>query len=172
MKNHARRKLLLVVLAASLVLDPNALLARGRRGAHIVLSLKDSRQAAGELIAVRGESLLILDSAGMDRSFDIADVVKLRISKKAKTAPAAIIGGLTGGACGLAYSLVQGRDDQGIAQAYAIFYGPIGALLGAIIAGSLASTAGKEKVIELESMTESQVRQTLVRLRYAARIPR
>ncbi|MBE3137464.1 MAG: hypothetical protein IMZ43_08785 [Thermoplasmata archaeon] len=174
-------KLFVAFLAVSIVLGPDVLLAKGRRGAHVILSLKDAREVRGELIAVRGNSLLLarrsmpspwsLDSAGTDMSFDVADVAKLRLrSRKKKKFPAAVMGALVGTMCGAGYGAAKSGSHDELPL---IVYTPLGAALGALIIGGIASIADKSRddVIVLDGMTEPQLRQTLIRLRKEARDP-
>jgi hypothetical protein len=167
-------KLVAMVLALLILVLPGALSARERRGAKLGITLKDGYYVAGELIAVKPDSLLLLNPAQKDESVDHASIRSIRIIRKSKA-------GL-GAACGILAAVVgtvivssgQKESDnpltllgQGMEVAgAAISFGTIG--LGIGIGGGLL--AGKDKLMQLEGKSESEVRQALAYLRGKARI--
>jgi hypothetical protein len=86
--------LLLVALSADLS-------SKERRGADLRILKKDGSQTQGELIAVRQDSLLLLDSSkATDVSIDIPDIKTIKILKKSKTLLGVGLGLVIGGAAG------------------------------------------------------------------------
>jgi hypothetical protein len=162
------------VLALMMFVLPGAVSARERRGAIIVITLKDGHLSAGELIAVKPDSLLLLDSAGADQSVDLAGIKSIRIVKKSKALRGAAWGLLAGLAGTAIFASGQKETDnpltafgQGMEVAgAAIAFGGIGSVLG--IGGGLL--AGKDKTIQLEGKSESEVGQALAYLRKKSRI--
>jgi hypothetical protein len=73
----------------------------------IVITKKDGQQIEGELITVKPNSLLLLDTEGKDVSVDIADIKVIRIVKKSKALLGAglelLIGGVRGTLAGIRY---------------------------------------------------------------------
>jgi hypothetical protein len=167
-------KLVATVLAFMILVLPGALSARERRGAKLGITLKDGHYFAGELIAVKPDSLLLLNPAQKDESIEIAGIRSIRIVRKSKA--------LLGAGCGLLAAVVatvivssgQKESDnpfelfgQGLEVAgAAVAFGGIG--LGIGIGGGLL--AGKDKLIQLEGKSESEVRKAMAYLRGKARI--
>jgi uncharacterized membrane protein len=162
------RRFSVVLLAAVLLISPEVLLAKPRRGGHVVIQFKNQSELNGELIAVRGNSLLILDSAGSDTSVDLAEVAQLHLHpRKSKRANAALVGGLVGAAGGAALGLI---NESEVPEAAVIGCASIGALAGALVVVGITHFSAK-KNYSLEGMTERQLRSMLVRLREEARNP-
>jgi hypothetical protein len=67
-----------------------------KHGALLLIQNKDGQQVRGELITVKPNSLLLLDTEGKDVSVDIADIKVIRIVKKSKALSLGAIG-LAGG---------------------------------------------------------------------------
>ena len=149
----------LVLLLLSL---PTLLSARERRGAKLVITLKDGQTVSGELIAVKPDSLLLF--AGKDESVDLVAIKSIRIVKKDKALLGAICGLLAGDAAGIIYG--KSRPEEELAGLSVLLTIPAGALIGAG-AGLLA---GKDKTIQLEGKPESEVGKALAYLRGKARI--
>lgn len=164
MKNKLDRPAAIMMAILTLVL-PGSLMARERRGATLIITLKDGHFVEGELIAVRSDSLLLL--AGRDESVPLVEIRSVRVVRKSQ----ALVGGLCGLAAGVVTAALSSKDDPlppfGTAAVGIIFI-PSGIGLGAG-AGALA---GKDKVIRLEGMSDPQVRGALVYLRKKARIPK
>ena len=76
-------KFVLLFLIFSLVALSGNLYAKNK-GAELVVQKIDGTQVRGELIAVKEESLLLLNSEGEDVSVDINDVRVVSIFKKSK----------------------------------------------------------------------------------------
>jgi hypothetical protein len=70
--------LIISTMTALLTGLPTGLAAKVKHGASLVVTRVDGSLAAGELIAVRPDSLLLL-SAGKDRTVDLADIETVRI---------------------------------------------------------------------------------------------
>jgi hypothetical protein len=167
MKNELNRPAAIIIAILTLAL-PGSLMAREKRGATVIIALKDGHFVEGELIAVRPNSLLLL--AEKDESVPLAEIRDIRIVRKSR----AMIGGLCGLAAGVALTAVLAADtdygpyDQATSLLFGALFIPTGIGLGAG-AGALA---GKDKVIRIEGMTDPQVRVALVYLRKKARIPK
>jgi hypothetical protein len=154
-----------IILAFLMLTLPGSLAAREKRGATLIVTLKDGHFAEGELIAVKPDSLLLL--AGRDESVPLAEIRSIRVVRKSK----ALVGGLCGLAAGVALTALCAADtDLGpfsplsdLAVAMTVIPSGIGLGAGA---GALA---GKDKVIRLEGMSETEVRTALVYLRRKAR---
>jgi hypothetical protein len=156
-------KLVATVVACLALVLPGVLSARERRGAMIVVTLKDGHFSAGELIAVKPDSLLLL--AGKDESVDLIGIRNIRIVRKSKALLGTGCGWLAGVLVTAIYAKVIAADDEW-AGLSALAFVPGGIGIG-LLAGTLA---GKDKTIQLEGKSESEVSQALAYLRGKARI--
>jgi len=143
--------------------------SKERRGAKLIVTKKDGYQTEGELITVKPNSLLLLDAEGKDVSVGIEDIKVIRVVKKSKALLAAGLGFLTGAAVGAA---VGGQ----LSEAWWWDHGTeicavIGGFAFGILGGFIVSSAGKDKTIQIEGMTDSEIREALDYLRKKARIP-
>jgi hypothetical protein len=161
-------KRIATALAFLIVVLPAALSAREKRGAELVITLKDGHYTSGELIAVKPDSLLLL--AGKDESVDLVGIRSIRIVRRSKAGLGAAYGALAGG---LILGLIAALDpclgsERPITAG--IIFGAIGAIPGGLIGLGAGSLAGKDKIIQLEGKSESEVRMALAYLRGKARI--
>ena len=141
-------KLAATVLAFLILVLPGALSARERRGANLVITLKDGQQVKGELIAVKPDSLLLLNVAGADQSVDLVGIRSIRIVKKEYGGTGAICGLSAGLAVTIIYAKTQKGDfnELGAAAAGLGLFMPAGTVIG-LVASVMAS---KDKTIQLE----------------------
>jgi len=141
---------------------------REKHGAKLIITKKDGQQIEGELITVKPKSLLLLDTDGKDVSVGIADIKVIRVMKKSKGART---GFLIGGGLALIGGIGQiGAEVHGFIPSFIdglIFFALPGALIGAL----LGTPAGKDKTIQIEGMTDLEIRDALENLRKKARIP-
>jgi hypothetical protein len=163
----AVHKVTAICLALLLLSLPTSLSARERRGANLVITLKDGQTVSGELIAVKPDSLLLL--AGNDESVDLASIRSIRIVRKSK----ALLGARCGLLAGLVGTLIFAATNKepDILEGPAVVGVAVAFVPGGLGIGLLAGTlAGKDKTIQLEGKSESEVRQALAHLRGKARI--
>ncbi len=131
-----------------------------------MVTKKDGQQVQGELITVKPNSLLLLDTEGKDVSVGIADIKVVRIVKKSKVWTGAGIGLLTGGGSMYLYSQIVGDTESEIVLAFTLG----AAVIGASIGGLIGAIAGIDKTIQIEGMTDLEIQKTLNKLRKKARI--
>ena len=144
------------------------LYAKERRGAKLIITKKDGQQIEGELITVKPNSLLLLDTDGKDVSVDIADIKVIRVVKKSKALLAGGIGLLIGGGIG---ALVGGTLPVEGVNYYILPFVLIGALIGgALIGGIIYWFIKTDKTIQIEGITDSEIQAALDKLRKKARI--
>ncbi len=151
------------------------LIAKERRGAELRVVKKDGRKVEGELIAVKGNVLLLkLSYSSYDVSIDIDDVNVIKIMKKSKTLLGAGIGFLTGAGVGAIVGIAVDEvfypsDFIWGPQQSALLGGAIGGLAGAIVGGSIG--AGKEPTIKIEGRSPKEIKEALEKLRKKSRVP-
>ncbi len=162
----------LVIIFVILFFLCSSLEASSRRGAEIVVQKKDGTQLHGELIAVKKNALLLLDSEfGMDVSAPIEDIEIIHILKGPKTGLGAISGFLIGGVVGAA-AVNKSKDCNqcpSSAQRHVIggaLVGGLGALVGALI----GSSAGGNEIIIIHGLPQEELNEVLEGLRSKARI--
>ena len=157
------KKFIALFLAFSLMMLSVNLYAKERRGAKLLITKKDGQQIEGELITVKPNSLLLLDTEGKDVSVGIADIKVIRVMKKSKGART---GFLIGGGLALIVGVGEiGAEVHGFIPSFIdglIFFALPGALIG--------SAAGKDKTIHFEGMTDLEIKEAMGYLRKKARI--
>jgi len=168
-------KVLVLGVVFSLLICSENMMAKERRGTELMITKTDGQQIAGELIAVKPSSLLLLDpKTGADVSIEIGDIAVIKIMKRSKA--------LTGGAFGFAVGSLAGisigalidsiSEDDGGGLSFGSFVfivaicGAIGALPGMLIGEIL----GTDKTIQIEGKPPEEIKAVLEKLRSRARI--
>jgi hypothetical protein len=155
------------------------LYAKERRGAKLIITKKDGQLIEGELITVKPNSLLLLDTEGKDVSVDIVDIKVIIVVKKSKFWKGSFYGLLLGGGLGVAalVSAISSSEDGDttfgqviLGIAYCAYYVGIGGAVGFFIGGLIGAFVGTDKTIHFEGMTNSEIREALEKLRKKARI--
>ncbi len=146
------------------------LIANERQGADLLVQKINGQKVRGELIAVKENSLLLLDAdTGADVSVDIQDIKVIRVLKKAKFVGGAGIGFLIGSGLGILMTSIPGE----LTTSEVLLMGPL--YIGipcALIGGLLAVIAGpREKIHRLDFMSQEEIKIILEKLRKKARIP-
>lgn len=133
----------------------------------------------GELIAVKKDSILILDRySGADVTIDFRDIGVIRIVKKSKALRGAGLGLIIGAAGGALIGYADGDSELGTpdnpslltADQKALISGIVFGILGAVIGGAAGAGAGADKIIIFEGKTDSEIQEILENLRKKARI--
>jgi len=156
------KKFTAFLLIFSLMMLSANLYAKEKRGAKLLITKKDGQQIKGELITVKPNSLLLLDTEGKDVSIDIEDIKVIRIVKKLGVMWGALGGLLGGGMVGGAFFWWFPGSLHMVVLA--------GAAFGAIISGIVGAFARADKKIQIEGMTDSEIQKTLDKLSKKARI--
>jgi hypothetical protein len=154
--NPKMKKLISLFLVFSLLALSANLYAKERRGAKLIITKTDGQQIRGELITVKPSSLLLLSITGRDVSVDIADIKVIKIVKKSKA--------LLGACIGLLAGIVAAKIGKYLI--FAVIYPSTGMITGGLWGGYI----GRDKTIQIEGMTDSEIRETMDKLRKKARI--
>jgi len=160
-----RNKLVSLFLVFFLLILSGNLYAK-KQGAKLIITKKDGSQAAGELITVKEKSLLLLNTEGWDLSVGIADIRDIRILKRSKARTGAGIGLVIFGLGGMLAPHLGGASDPWYWSQVGVLTGAAGLIVGAIVGGLF----GIDKKIRFEGMTDSEIRETMDKLRKKARI--
>jgi len=154
----------LFLVLSLLILSVN--LYAKKKGAELAVQMKDGQSVKGELIAVRVNSLLLLDSeSGVDVSVDIADIKAVKIVKKSKFGLGLLIGGV---GTGLAFQLTMSEEHR--MEGQPTIETAVLALLGALLGGLIGAGLGQDKTIKLEDKYDSEIKKIMEDLRKKARV--
>jgi uncharacterized MnhB-related membrane protein len=172
------KKFTALLLIFSLIMLSGNLYAK-KRGAKLIITKKNGYQTEGELITVKPNSLLLLSITGRDVSVDIADIKVIRIVKQSKALTGHEKGSLYGlllggglGAVAVVSAITGSNEDVALGDAIlgtALYVGIAGAV-GYFIGGIIGAIVGSDKTIQIEGMTESEIKEALEKLRKKARI--
>ncbi len=173
---------LIVVLIISFLFLSGASFAKERRGAELRIQKIDGKQVRGELITVKEKSLLLLESSsGSDVSVDVADIEYIEVLKKPRTLLGAGLGLLIGGGVGALTGMMFGKDEpekgenpedyetRSVSQK-ALTIGVLFGLIGAVGGGITGASVGSEETIQIQGITEEEIRNEMIRLRFKARV--
>lgn len=164
------KKVFTSILVLSLLVSIHGeLLAEEKRGAELLIQKKDGEDVRGELIAIKQNSLLILDSVlKTDLSVDIDEIKIVIIMKKTKALVGVIVGGALGALLGymsyqpsVGFTLDFGRGGTSLVAGF--MGGGIGAAIGAL--------SGIDENIQIEGKSKIEIRGTLEHLRQESRVP-
>ena len=169
--NEKRKKLTSLLLVFSLVVLSGNLIGKERKGVNLTITKKDGQEVMGELITVKPDSLLLLDSEGVDVSVGIGDVKSIKIMKRSKAYELGLSGFLVGAAySGIAHSGTR-KDQVGeeATQHFVFKTIAIGAMTAAagIIIGMVL---GIDKTIKIEGKSDVEIDAALEKLSKKARI--
>ncbi len=159
--------------AAALILTvfalPTELQAAGFRGAAILVTLKNGNQVRGELIAVKPDSVLLLDLFSKDVSVAVVDIATVRIVRRSKAWQGLLYGFVPGAVGGAVWGATVADEEW---AALAAFFGGIviGAAAGLVgLAAGMA--AGLDTELVLAGLSRAELGTTLAKLNRQAREP-
>ena len=146
-----------------------------KRGATLIITKKDGRQIEGELITVKKDSLLLLFARRMDVSVGIEEIKVITIVKKSTFWKGPGLGLLIGGGIGGIMGGILGgssalEEEIGAAKG-AMLGGAVFGITGYLLGEILGPKKGKYKTIQIEGKSDSEIKETLDKLRKKARIP-
>jgi hypothetical protein len=164
-----------MALAAIMLLAAGPAQAGRRSGAKVVVDTGlGYTTVKGELIAVRPDSLLLLDGSGADRSIDVAHVRSVRVVKTSKAGIGGILGLLAGASGGylVGYSaaVASGACPDCEAPLTGFAGGFFGCFIGLGLGAALGSAAGRDVVIPLGGLSRAELTTQLKKLRKYARV--
>lgn len=163
-----------ILIVSSLVLSLLTLsgnIYAEKKGAALVITKKDGLLLEGELIAVKVNSLVLLDSdTSRDVSVDVESIKFIAIVKTSKALLGIGLGLVLGGSLGSLYGTSTDTYDSDLRSLAFIVYGGGGAALGALVGGLLGASAGKDEIIQIEGKSSTEINSVLRRLRKKARV--
>lgn len=142
------RRLGLPAVLAVLLLAAPAGLAAQRYGATLRIEMLDGRQMQGELLAVKGETLILQARSGSEAKADIRDVARVRIMRPNRVGKGLVAGMLTGFAVGclivLPFTLSDSNEYSVLPLI--VYGGMFGGAGGAIGAGAGLISSASETI--------------------------
>ena len=170
------KKFIALFLAISFLLMNCGPLNRGVRvglepnqkpGVLLVIQQKDGDLVGGELIAVKENSLLLLErDSGADVTIDIKDIRVIKIIKKSKAG----VGLLAGGAIGAFFGYLTKAPKTESEGLFFPWNATGGGILGGLLGLVTGAVAGTDETIQIEAMPDSEIQKILEKLRKKARV--
>ena len=163
------KKFVALFLVFSLLALSGNLYAK-KKGAELAVEETDGQQVRGELIAVKQNSLLLLDSEAADVSIDVSKIKNITIVKKSKVFLGAGLGLLIGAVAGavIGKSIEEGHDIPVVGPTAGA--GIIGGVAAGVIGGLIGASAGKDNTIQIEGKSDSEIKEILESLRKKSRV--
>lgn len=171
MMEFQMKRLLAAALIVSFVAFPGLLSAQARRGANVVVTLRDMSQVAGELIAVKPDSLLIVSFIGKDESIPLTDIEYIMTKGKGKGGVGFGIGFLAGGVAGGVFAAHQIREHRTEMPTFTAIFAPLlaGSLTG-LVGLAIGSGLRSNDTIRIAGVPEENLAKALASLRKRARV--
>jgi len=172
------KKIMTLIIGVSLLFPSGALFAQERQGVQLEITKTDGTKINGELIAVKQDSTLLLESSllesssGIGGSIDVSEVKIIKIVKGSNTMAGMFLGLLVGGAAGVAIgnaSYSRGFVSRGV---YAEIGGLIGGLLGGLLGAGIGNSIHNDETFRIEGKSQEQIKAVLEKLRTQARFPK
>ncbi len=164
-----RRPWLPAVLAAMLLAAPPGLFAE-KHGATLRLELLDGRRLQGELLAVKGEALLLLGDSGSEAQAAIGEVAELRIVRGNRVGKGLVAGLVTGFVVGCLYGLPYALgDDEGMGLLIMGMSGSIFGGAGAVVGAGAGLISSSDETVRCRDRDAAWRSALLNRLQRLAR---
>ena len=173
-----RKKLVLLLVVISIVsLITNSYSKEKKHGAQLLIQKKDGQIIKAELLAVKDNKLILMDSVSLSGiTIDITATKSIRIMKKSKIFQGIGYGLLTGGGSGALIGLLSGNDSPGLfsmtAGQKALLLGLGLGILGAPIGGIWGAVAGIDESVVLEGKSPKEMKPILKKLNSKSRFPK
>ena len=167
-------KILIVIF--SLVIASSPLAAGEKQGANIIILKKNGQEITGELILLRKDTLVLMESETMmTLPVNIDEIVEIIIKKKSQVLKWAVLGTLVLGASGAGAAYLQGGDvgdgefrySAGDKARRGIFYMGLGGLLVGILIGA---SKGRDEIIQMVDIPPYKIPIIMSKLNSLARV--
>jgi hypothetical protein len=171
------KKIMTLIIGISLLFPSGALFAKERQGVQLVITKTDGTEIKGELIGLKQDSTLILESSSkISASLDISDIKVIKIVKGSNTGTGVFLGLLAGGATGamIGGAISSNNNTNGIINTDEIYLaagGIIGGLAGGILGGIIGSSIHNHETFQIEGKSPEEIKKVLKKLRTQARFP-
>ncbi|UCG68221.1 MAG: hypothetical protein JSV09_10385 [Thermoplasmata archaeon] len=143
-----------------------------KHGANLIIQKINGQQPGGELIVVKQNSLLLLNTEGKDVSVGIDEIKVITVVKKSKVLKGVGTGLLVGAGSGVAIGLIIGMFSlpEDSPSDFLRNAALIGTSVGVFLGATIGAAAGTDEIFQIEGMTDAEIQETLNKLRKKARI--
>lgn len=147
-----------------------------KHGAQVLIQKNDGQTLKGELLAVKEDKLILMDSVSLGGiSVSVQDVMSVTIVKKSKFFQGLGLGFLTGGGTGVLLGFLSGDDPPGwfswTAGQKALLGGLALGILGVPIGGIYGAAKGVDEKVYLDEKSPEQVKLVMLKLSSKSRFP-
>jgi hypothetical protein len=168
MKTKEKKLTITFIVLSLMVFSGNAFAQK--RGVELVDLKINGHQVKGELIAVKGNSLILLSNSGVDVSVDIKEIRAIQMKKKTSALAGMILGGFIVG------NVVAAATKNGTGAIIRFptrgaKFSVVGLVAGSLIGGIVGGSMKTYETIQIEGRSDSEVRWILETLRSKARYP-
>ena len=145
------KKIMTVIIGVFLLFPSGALFAKERQGAQLVITKTDGTVIYGELIGVKQDSTLLLESpllessSGIGGSIDVSEVKIIKIEKGSNVGAGFLFGLLAGGGAG---AITGSNTDCPMFDVP--IYAAIGGLAGGLVGGMIGSFIHNDETCQIE----------------------
>lgn len=170
MKAKGKKYTALAIIILLVALSGN--LFAKKKGAELIIQKTDGQQIQGELIAVKENSLLVMESLSLnDLTIKIDDVKIVTILGKSRFWRGAGFGFLMGSLGAMMVTGFLFAEKMGDMAGGSVSYGAIGGAVGAVVGGLVGKKPRMPEIIEVEGKSDSEIKEILEILRSRARVP-
>jgi hypothetical protein len=162
------KKIMTLIIGVSLLFPSGALFAKEKRGVQLEIMKTDAIKINGELIAVKQNGILLLEtSPRIGEDIDISNIKYIKTKKNLTTPFGTIVLLLVGTAAGTSIGYHAGwQTSQG-----AFIGGGIGLFVGGVFGSGIDSIIKKSETFDIEGKSQEQIKVFLENLRTQARFP-
>jgi hypothetical protein len=177
------KKIMTLIIGASLIFPSGALFGQRQQGAQLEITKTDGTVIYGELIALKKDSTLLLESSSrIGRSIDVSEVKIIKIVKGSNTGAGVFLGLLAGEATGaiIGHSIGLNEPEQNPVGNFfrplsgalgTVTGGVIGLFAGGLLGGAIGSSIHNYETFKIEGKSQEQINAVLRILRTRARFP-
>jgi len=172
-----RQKIRVIILTLSFFCLLGNLSARDRKkGADIIIQKKDGKTIKGELLAVKNNEIILMDSINLSGiKLKSEEIQKITIARKSGFFKGMGLGLVIGGGSGALLGLASGDDKAGWFSMTAGEKSAAGGLglgiLGALAGGIVGAIKGIDESVALEGRTQEEMDRIFQKLNTKSRFP-
>jgi hypothetical protein len=147
-----------------------------KKGANIIIQKKDGKTITGELLTVKSDAIILMDSlnqTGITQS--VKEIKKITVVKKGRFFKGLGLGLVIGGGSGALLGLASGDDEPGWFSLTAEQKAAVGGLglgiISALTGGIIEAIKGIDETVVLEGRTPKEMSRILKKLNAKSRSP-
>ena len=170
------KKQFIILILTFFILLGNLSAKDRKKGADIIVQKKDGKIIKGELLAVKNDAIILMDSLNLSGiTMKSKEIQKITIAKKSGFFKGLGLGLVIGGGSGALLGLASGDDKPGLFSMTAGEKTAVGGLgfgiLGALAGGIVGAIKGIDESVVLEGRTPEEMERVLKKLNTKSRFP-